>query len=468
MTDINHLFNDETMQRFLVDGYVVVKADLSSSVHNTIHKRLEEMFATYGNLGNNVLPLIPEIHHVFNHPAVHGALTSILGSGYIMNSHRYCHCNPPNSAGQEFHKDSYEGDEEIKHHRCRWAMAFYYPQDTTVDMGPSAILPKTQYYDNADAAHEQQEVALFGEAGTVAIIHYDLWHRATQNKSDKQRYMLKFLFERMVEPTRPSWRNIQPQWIAPKGECDQHQKLYEELWRWNCGTAKNSSQKKTLVENLIATLHTGHEPDQLNAAYELGTLGPTVLPPLEKALRSESETISRHAAYALSAVGSEAVPSLVAALADDNPLARAHAAYGLSDLGTASWIKVRPAMQRSVTEVLTDAIGDNVNWVRRNAAEALGNLGSPTVNSISALSNLLNDEEFWIRDNAARALAKTGPAAEGAIDFLVTSLNDDNRYVRFHAGLALRQIGTPAALNAVFDTLTTSRWCPLTSPASSF
>ena len=132
---------------------------------------------------------------------------------------------------------------------------------------------------------------------------------------------------------------------------------------------------------------------------------------------------------------------------------------------TTRWLERTP---RSVTEVLTDAIGDNVNWVRRNAAEALGNLGSPTVNSVSALSNLLNDEEFWIRDNAARALAKIGPAAEGAIDFLVASLNDDNRYVRFHAELALRQIGTPAALNAVLDTLTTSRWCPLTSPASSF
>ena len=165
MTDINHLFNDETMQRFLGDGYVVVKADLSSSVHNTIHKRLEEMFATYGNLGNNVLPLIPEIHHVFNHPAVHGALTSILGSGYIMHSHRYCHSNPPNSAGQEFHKDSYEGDEEIKHHRCRWAMAFYYPQDTTEDMGPTSVVAGSHYYKTLAGAMED-----YGPDARIAVI----------------------------------------------------------------------------------------------------------------------------------------------------------------------------------------------------------------------------------------------------------------------------------------------------------
>ena len=82
-------------------------------------------------------------------------MTSVLGPNYVMHPHRYCHLNRQGSEGQNFHKDSYEGDEQVKHHRCRWTMALYYPHDVTEDMGPTAVLPATQYYDTRDAAHSQ-------------------------------------------------------------------------------------------------------------------------------------------------------------------------------------------------------------------------------------------------------------------------------------------------------------------------
>ena len=44
-------------------------------------------------------------------------------------------------------------------------------------------------------------------AGTVAITHYDIWHAASANTSDKMRYMLKFLFDRTEEPSAPSWKH---------------------------------------------------------------------------------------------------------------------------------------------------------------------------------------------------------------------------------------------------------------------
>ena len=34
------------------------------------------------------------------------------------------------------HQDSYENDQNVRHHRTRWTMAFYYPQDVSLDMGP--------------------------------------------------------------------------------------------------------------------------------------------------------------------------------------------------------------------------------------------------------------------------------------------------------------------------------------------
>ena len=381
MSEIDHLFDDEGMRRFLVDGYVVVKAAMPADFHAGVHRRVEEMFEIHGNLGNNILPLIPEIQQVFDHPAVHGAMTSILGPGYVMHPHRYCHRNQPGSEAQSFHKDTYEGDEQVKHHRCRWAVAFYYPQETTFDMGPSAILPGSQYYDSSEAAHKQPDLPLCGEAGTVTIIHFDLWHRASPNSSERQRYMLKFLFERLGEPTRPSWRNANPDWVAPAGDPGQHQGMYEKLWRWNRGasTQNGSPRDGNAIDALAEELCRGKgEREKLDAAYELGARGAAALPPLVEALQAESEEVSRHAAYGLSAAGVTAVPQLIEALGEGGDLARVHAAYALADSGPATWqdlLHADPSACRAAAEALTAALGDESSWVRRNAAEALGTIG---------------------------------------------------------------------------------------------
>ena len=479
MIETDYLFDDEAMRRFLVDGHAVVKAGLAPGFHAGIHRRVEEMLSAYGNLGNNILPLIPEIAQVFDHPAVRGAMTSILGPEYVMHPHRYCHHNPPGSEGQGFHKDTYEGDVEVTHPRCRWAVAFYYPQDTSAAMGPSAILPGSQYYETSEAAHEQTELPLCGEAGTVTIIHFDLWHRASPNRSDRQRYMLKFLFERTGEPSRPSWRNADPDWTAPAGESGRHQRLYEELWHWNRGVRAaqdgepgNGKTPEVLEEDLLR----GDERARIDAAYELGALGEAALTRLTRALQAGSEEVGRHAAFGLTAVGGAAVPHLVEALGHDSSQVRADAAYALADLGPAVWqdlLHADPSSRGSsgsgaAARALTAVLGDESDRVRRNAAEALGTIGDPLPEAVTGLARLLEDSEFWVRDNAARALARMGPAAEGAVDALVQALHDEDRYVRFHAGLALRRIGTPAAERALFDDLLTARWCPLTTAESPY
>ena len=110
------------------------------------------------------------------------------------------------------HQDSYENDQNVRHHRTRWTMAFYYPQDVSLDMGPTAILPATQYYNSSKQAYEREEQPLCGRAGTVTIVHYDLWHRAMPNASDRDRFMVKFLFTRMGEPQTPSWDHRDDTW----------------------------------------------------------------------------------------------------------------------------------------------------------------------------------------------------------------------------------------------------------------
>ena len=378
MDNQEYLLNDEEMRRFIIDGYIKVQPDFPASFHETIFQQVEDMFESQGNLGNNLLPLIPEIQQVFSDAAVHGALTSALGENYVMHSHRYCHFNPPGSTGQNFHKDSYEGDEQIRRHRCRWMMGFYYPQDTTEDMGPTAVLPATQYYETHESAHAQPELALCGEAGTVTLVHYDLWHRAMPNQSNKKRHMLKFLFTRLDEPKAPSWNSTDSMWQPPNGDVSSEgpEVMWQSLWNWFYGKQNGTTKNTGLAENdlpaLIAALGDKDEVVRLNAAYELGTIGASAVPELIKTWReasedtgsSGSETESfRHATYALSAIGEPAVPALIDTLQDKNESIRVSAAYALGDIGSAA--------QEAVPS-LTQALRDESAWMRRHATEALG------------------------------------------------------------------------------------------------
>ena len=132
------LLSDQQMKSFIQDGYIKLAPNYPPELHEKIYREIEQMLSKNGNLGNNILPLIPDIQKIFDHPLVRGALTGVLGVNYVMHSHRFCHFNVPGSVGQDFHKDSYEGDISANNHRCRWAMAFYYPQHTPKKIGRSA------------------------------------------------------------------------------------------------------------------------------------------------------------------------------------------------------------------------------------------------------------------------------------------------------------------------------------------
>ncbi len=458
---------DQAMRDFIMNGYVKVKADFPPSFHEDIYDKLERMFAQTGNLGNNVLPLIPEIQAVFEHPVVHGAMQGVLGPNYVMHPHRYCHYNQVGSEGQVFHKDTYEGDEQIRRHRCRWTMAFYYPQDVTEDMGPTAVLPGSQYYDTGESAHAQPELALCGEAGTVTIVHYDLWHRAMPNQSDKKRYMLKFLFSRLDEPAlhnEPAWHSQTSDWksLGSCADSEEHPAMWESLWDWYYGkpngTANGASPAE--VETLVETLSSEDERACLNAAYRLGQGGDAAMPALKQALYSVSDAVCNYAGYALSIRGTPAVPLLIDALAADSEPVRASAAYALADMGKTA---------QEAVPALTRAAQDSSQWVRRHAMEGLGLIGQQVAaeteltEAVQVLTTGLRDDFYWVRDNAARALTKLGKLAAPAIPTLVERLEDENRYVRFHAALALKQIHTPAAQDALFNHLFASRWCALTT-----
>jgi hypothetical protein len=200
------LLDDAQVMRFVNRGYHLVETDFPAEFHQRVIRELEAKPDRYGN---GVLDTVPDLQKVYDHPKVRGALISLLGDDMRMNEHRHCHAIAPRTmTSQSWHQDG----TNVRHHQVWTVLAMYYPQDVTPEMGPTVILPGS-HFRNAPTDRMANYTNILGaefltvKAGTVAITHYDLWHAGTLNRSDRARYMLKFLFDRQSPPGRPSWKH---------------------------------------------------------------------------------------------------------------------------------------------------------------------------------------------------------------------------------------------------------------------
>ena len=471
------LLNDQEMKKFIVDGYHVVKTSLPLSFHQKVHRQTLDLIQNEGSPGNDLLPKIPILADVFTDPVVAGALVSILGPNYVMHPHRACHYHPPQSQEQAWHKD-YPVGGNLRCHRGRMAMAFYYPQDVSENMGPTAIQPGTQYYQQQNQMVEG--LPLCGEAGTVTLVHYDLWHKATENRSEKIRLMLKFLFCRMEEPQQPSWNVGDTDdfgWNASSSFSDQHQLIWQHIWQWYLG--QNNEKKRTdpwintegiklnkpfcdpkskieeAIKMLDQAVYYQDESFRLGSLYALGTVGASAVPKLMERFQEESKIGSIRnleradfanpsqidTVYGLAAVGQLAVPALIETLDDPDWWIRAAACSSLGCIGRAA---------NSAVPYLLKALNDDSEWVRRNAAAALGNTGSGYTSQVmeAALIKALGDKRKtspWslsdspLRENAVASLAKVRPSPAARFKLREAS-EDENEYIRAWALVGLSRM----------------------------
>ena len=453
---------DEQMRSFIRNGYVAVKTGHPREFHQDIWNQTEKLFDEEGNPGNNLIARIPAIRQILDDPAVDGALAGVLGNNYFIHPHRHCHYRPPHSEGQQIHRDSFTK----RRHRTRWLLAMYYPQDTTVEMGPTGVLPGSHYFNwlrgpiglNMRLDSTEGEVPVVVEAGTVLMVHYDLWHRGMGNSTDKKRYMMKFMLARIEEPQAPSWDNQDSEWVA---EDDSNLNgLWSHMWRWYTGGANNGSPSANgngSISELIENLKVDDEATCLESAYRLGSLGEAAVPALIDTLRHDNEAVRRNASYALSTIGAGAVPALLDASQDENEGTRSMAVETLADLAF---------LGDEVMPTLAAALNDESIEVRRHAVDALGISGQHSAAGVPALIDALSDEDEFTRRSAALALSRIGEKAEEATPALAHALNDEDRYVRGKAVHALQRIGTNAAQDALVHFLLTSQWCYSTTKDS--
>ncbi len=462
--------NDAQMGQYIRDGYVTLETGLPREFHAELFRKTGEVFEKEGNPGNNLLPRLPDVGRVLGDPAVTGALASILGDDYFMEPHRHCHYNAPGSTGQELHKDSFTR----RRHRTRRVLAFYYPQDTTEDMGPTAVVPGSHYYNTSEGALAAGgEVLVTVKAGTVVIANYDIWHRGTANRSDRPRYMMKFLVARMSEPGSSSSNGG-----GESGSDGRHAAMRRHMWSWHSGLAagNGSGSGNGSVSRLSDVVANGPERKAIDAAYELGQSGEAAVPALAELLDDDSgrewweqkaseikgrglTSPSANASYGLTAAGGAAVPALVDRTRHAQWWLRATAAETLGDIGPAA---------ADALPALNELAADEVVEVRAEAVHALGTVGQRGTDAVSALSRAISDEDALVRREASLALARTGARAEAATPSLIAALQDDDRYVRGNSVHALYLIDTADTRDALLRYLMASRWCHSTTKDSTY
>ena len=242
-----HLLDDQQVLSFILRGYHIIEPQFPQGFNESILAQLDGL---PGNVGNAILDHVPQLREVYDHPSVRGALVSLLGNEMVVHGHRHCHIIPPGNLSQTWHQDG----TNVRHHQIWTVLGMYYPHDVPAEMGPTMIMPGTHFRNApsdrmATYGNLKGQVALTVKAGTVAITHYDLWHAGSMNRTNRKRYMLKFLFDRTREPVSPAWNHDADtadriatsrlqEMVGPQGYCSDFYKEWElrkALWHWMLG-----------------------------------------------------------------------------------------------------------------------------------------------------------------------------------------------------------------------------------------
>lgn len=212
MIDKKHLLTDDQVISFILNGYILITPDLRVGLNEEVCAQFDKNGTPNIDLEKDpyaeaTLDRAPAVREVFDHPTVRGAMVSLIGETF-RNFGWFCHATPPGGGGVFWHQD----DINIRHHQVRRLTIMYYPQTVTPDMGPTYALPATHFWNTptdrmANYGNFRHQLALTVPAGTLAFTHYDLWHTASPNTSNKTRYMVKLYSGRTTEPTAPTWNH---------------------------------------------------------------------------------------------------------------------------------------------------------------------------------------------------------------------------------------------------------------------
>ena len=113
----------------------------------------------------------------------------------------------------------------------------YYPQDSPGEVGPTHVIPGTQYNKGLTDEDKARLIPLSGPAGTVSLTHFDVGHAAGVNQRPNFRHMIKFLYLRASKPKAPSWDSLSTDWKRPTQVSVPYdlELVWTHGWDWLCG-----------------------------------------------------------------------------------------------------------------------------------------------------------------------------------------------------------------------------------------
>lgn len=158
----------------------VLHSSLSPSFHDAFADRLRGMGLENG-ASHEAVPVSAAILET----KIRTAVDDLLGGEASLIECRHVHVNSRPVAGF-WHVDDYCG--EPWPDGARFAILCYFPQDTTIAMGPT------------EARVGGRVVSGAGPAGTCLLMRQNVEHRSTANMTGRERFMVKYLFRCEVAP----------------------------------------------------------------------------------------------------------------------------------------------------------------------------------------------------------------------------------------------------------------------------
>jgi HEAT repeat protein len=161
------------------------------------------------------------------------------------------------------------------------------------------------------------------------------------------------------------------------------------------------------VPDLIAAFKSGDAKQRTEVLFVLGAIGPKAAPavePVAEALADSDRDVMLTAGYCLGKIGPEAksaAPALQKLLASDDKMAKLTAVWAL--------LQIQPgdeALGKKAVPLLADALTHEREFVRIEAAMALGKLGKTAASALPALEAAGADHSEAVRDAVAEAIQK--------------------------------------------------------------
>ena len=504
------LLSDDEVSQFITDGFLLLRTDLDAQFHARMERRLREVSEHESWHGNNIVARIPALHDVVRCPRVHGALVSLLGEDYLFHPHRAVHRSTPiedaslrlddaadappmgegSTAGSAWHQDAQSPLARARHHVPRFLIGFYFPHDTPHRMGPTRLQAGSYLWPHPAQVPSGVVVPKCVPAGTFMLVHFDMVHAGFSNRTDTTRFMVKFVFSRMSNPTAPAWRTDRSHWITPASQTEiRPTRAWAYSWRWlrgerpvGDGTGSLEELRASRFDRAIDAIYRRYEPAALakvlRAQADKG-LHERVLAPPHKGVQyirddtrgyprrwNERAIVMESSAYALAAQGEAALPALLELARVCDPWLDVNVAFALGEIGCFDEA-VAAQLQAYLRSAHQQVVRQAVDAVAFSAGDASGLLDDfeALMTQERATWRRREVERGWcaldqIRLNimfACVALVGT-PTDRNRLEALLRMGLDDVGYAAQVAVEGLRRLATPSALDAALRYTSERSW----------